>query len=179
MFEQFENAKSELKSDMAEEYINFEQYAAIEQQIKHLKISYGNLSGRIEGVSKELDQGMIKDNLKDDLNLIKDLSFNITKINNTFKDDVYRLEEMIKDNSVKYLGLESNFTTFKSEFDQKLSKTNFDSKSYNEKLLYLEELFNEMYEVIKKHNMQEKVSSLHQINQSMMYGCRDSKTGKQ
>ena len=136
------------------------------------------MSGRIDGVVKELEQGMIKDNLKDDLNLIKDLSFNITKINNTFKDDVYRLEDLIKDNSVKYLTIETNFTTLKSEVDQKLAKSIFETKSYNEKMQYLEDLFNEMYEVIKKHNMQEKVSNLQQINQSMMYGIKESKAGE-
>lgn len=175
ILEQIEQAKAEVKADMADEFIHFEQYDVIEQHIKHLKISNSNLSARIDGMEKNIDQGCIKDSFKDDLNQLKELSFNINKINNTFKDDVFRLENQIKENSVKLLDVENGFTLVKSEIDQKQSKMVYDAKSHSEKIEYLEELFNEMYEVIKKHNMQEKVNNLHQINHSMLYNGKESK----
>ena len=44
-----------------------------------------------------------------------------------------------------------------------------------DKLATLEELFNEIYSIIKKYNMQEKKNNLQQINQSIMYNQRENK----
>ena len=41
--------------------------------------------------------------------------------------------------------------------------------------MYLEQLFNEMYDVIKKYNVQEKMHNLNQINQSILYNTKEAK----
>jgi hypothetical protein len=169
ILERIEEGKQSLKMEIIEEMPNFEYLQGMEQHIED------TFSSRIEALEKDIEAGLVSRELQDDLSQIKQISFSIGKINEAFKDDVFRLENQIKENSVKFLNFESIITTLKIEFEQKHSKTNYETKSQNDKIQYLEELFNELYEVIKKHNMQTKKSDIQQINHSMMYNAKDNR----
>lgn len=175
ILEQVDSAKNDIKAEISEDFVHYEQIGALEKHMKHLKINSNSMNNRIDQLEKEMEHGSLNNELQEDLRQLKDLSYSITKINNTYKDDVFKLENQIKENSMKIMNFENVCAGLKSEVDQKLSKSNYDLKAQGDKVEYLEGLFNEMYEVIKKHNMQEKVSNMQQINHSMMYNVKDSR----
>jgi hypothetical protein len=169
IIEKIEEGKQNLKMEIIDEVPNFEYLQGMEQHIED------NFTNKIESLEKDIEAGLMSRELRDDLSQIKQISFSIGKINEAFKDDVFKLENQIKENSVKFLDLDNIITGLKTDYEQKYSKVTYDTKSQNDKIQYLEELFNELYEVIKKHNMQNKKNELQQINHSMMYNARDNR----
>lgn len=169
ILEKIEESKQNLKMEIIDEVPNFEYLQGMEQHMED------NFTNKIESLEKDIEAGLMSRELRDDLSQIKQISFSIGKINEAFKDDVFKLENQIKENSVKFLDLDNVITGLKSDYEQKYSKITYDTKSQNDKIQYLEELFNELYEVIKKHNMQNKKNELQQINHSMMYNARDNR----
>jgi archaellum component FlaC len=139
--------------EIEEEFPSSEQIKVLEQQIKHMRLSQGDINGRIDRVEKDFEDRIMNNDIQNDLSQLKKLSYSVGQINDSFKDDVFRLENKIKDNSMRLLEFDNNITTVKADYDQKHSKLVWENSEHLKKISYLEELFNEMYEVIKKHNM--------------------------
>lgn len=173
--EQLEATKQEVKSEIYDDFPKYEDLGGLEQQIKQLKRSDNDLNNRLSAVEKELEAGVVSNELQEDLRQLKQLSFSIGKINDTFKEDVFRLENQIKENSIKFMDYENSMTSFKSELDQKHSKLKFDIKTHDDRLEYLDQLLNELLSIVKKHSMNEKVNNIQQINHSMMYNAKESR----
>lgn len=156
IYEQINSAKQDVKSEIFGELPNFDHIMNIDQHMKTLRISYKNTENRIVTLEKELEAGLVNNELKEDLSQLRDLSSSIGKINEAFKEDVYRLEKQIKENSVKLLDSQNELMDVRSTFDSKISKQAHDSSENFRKIQELDDLFNEMYWVIKKYNMNEK-----------------------
>lgn len=158
VLDRVEDTREKVRQEIGMEFATLEVVRGLEQQMKHLKNAQGDINGRMNRVEKNLEEGVMNNDIQNDLSQLKKLSYSIGQINDTFKEDVFRLESKLKDNSMRLLEFENNMTTTKSDFDQKHSKLVWENSEQSKKILYLEELFNEMFEVIKKHNMQNEIS---------------------
>lgn len=106
---------------------------------------------------------------------IKTLQQKLAKVELSFKEEIGIFESTVKENSLKVLEYENQFTALKSDIDNKVCKYELQNKENYIKTQQLEELFNEMYSVIKKHSMQEKMQNMQQINQSTLYNAKENK----
>jgi len=175
IIDQIENTKSTIKEEIAEEYIKYETIKAIDKDIKHIKISNWSISNRLDQIDKILDNGLMPENLQEDLSHIKTLNILITTLESEFKAEIDKLHATTKEATIKVIEQGNIFTALKSELDQKISHSDFQLKCHTDKIQQVEELFNEMYDVIKRHNVQDKIQNLQQINQSMLYNQKESK----
>ncbi|CAI2372718.1 unnamed protein product [Moneuplotes crassus] len=175
IYDQIDSAKVEIKKEMFEELPNFENFRDMEHQIQTLKKGFSNSEQKLLSVEKELKNGIISSELKEDLSQLRTLSSSIGRINDAFKEDVFNLENKIKENSVKILGTQNECTEIKSLLDKNISKIIYETNCTNDKVQNLETLLGDVYDVVIKYNSQGKKSNLQQINQSMMYNDKESK----